>query len=664
MRYIKYILVSFLIMVAFLATGERFVFHLISFEESFWRITFEYGLYGQEGSETLVKEKIATALEENDLDVFFVDTKFVSDIKEVKTIYGTQGALSDLRRRGISPKTYETLFIGEVEIVFKDFLELEDIYESDQFHIVGTLEQVAKFKNATVKDLEYYEVKDLKEESGSERSVYTTLAFVWGMAFVLVILLTLYNVIISKKEMMIKVTLGENPYRVFAKNVIQDTVIFSLSFFGLSLVLEQFSHVRYKFGFVCLLFLAMLVINALINLLITRIDLKKDFSNDISSKGTLAATYVVKFVSVLLASIILSANFIIIEQCLDYYKQEDFFEGKQDYNYYSISYTLETMEKLNIDRKANEDLWYRFNALFGDSSIRSVDFTTPEYGNAVFMNKNAAEQMMPYVSKDLASKLQSATEEKLYIFFPENCSSDSINNAKALFTTTCLHFEDEDIDKEELIVTETYSGSSKILGINSNLTLYKSRFLKNPIIALDNTKRSMTNRYLNELGFARETLYSVPQSDFDRYIADNNMQNEFVRVTNAKDLYYYNRSTIERNFKLTTALSLLILLLEIAMIVFAVRLEYTVNGVEMSVKKTLGYGVLARGKRLILLPAILIPICTAAAVTIVHMFNLGNPFYVFICGVVLLLGEIIFVISQCIRMDRIKTSLILKGAKL
>jgi len=148
-----------------------------------------------------------------------------------------------------------------------------------------------------------------------------------------------YDVIISRKEMMIKVTLGENPYRVFALNAIEDTAVFSLSFFGLSLVLEQFSHVRYKFGFVCLLFLSMLAVNAIVNLLITRVNLKKDFSNDISSKGTLTATYIVKFIGILLASVILSANFIIIEQSLDYFKQEDFFKGKQDYNYYKICYT-------------------------------------------------------------------------------------------------------------------------------------------------------------------------------------------------------------------------------------------------------------------------------------------------------------------------------------
>jgi len=226
----------------------------------------------------------------------------------------------------------------------------------------------------------------------------------------------------------------------------------------------------------------------------------------------------------------------------------------------------------------------------------------------------------------------------------------------------CLNYRNEDI--EELLVTETYSGNSTILGVNSHTSFYKSKFIKNPIVIMDNTKHSVTNRYLNELYFATEILYRIPQSDFDKFIEDNEMGNEIIKITNAKDLYYYNRSAIERHLKLMSAISLFIVLLEVEMIVFTVRLEYTVNGVEMSVKKILGYGVLAREKQLILIPSIIVPICTVSAVIIAHIFNVGNPLYVLSSGIVLLAAEILFVFSQCVRMDKIRTSLILKGTKL
>lgn len=49
----------------------------------------------------------------------------------------------------------------------KDFSEIDNIYETDTVHIVGTLEQAAKFKNLSDDELgDYYSVKSLD-------SVYT-----------------------------------------------------------------------------------------------------------------------------------------------------------------------------------------------------------------------------------------------------------------------------------------------------------------------------------------------------------------------------------------------------------------------------------------------------------------------------------------------------------
>ncbi len=144
----------------------------------------EYDLYGDEDSKMLVKDEIEQDLEKSNLNVFRVVTLFESDYREVKTIYGTKGALDDLRNRGISPQIYNSMFIGEVEIVFKDFSEIESIYESDMFYAIGTLEQAAAFKRLSSEVIsKTYSVKELKAKSGSEASIYATLALVWGIAF-------------------------------------------------------------------------------------------------------------------------------------------------------------------------------------------------------------------------------------------------------------------------------------------------------------------------------------------------------------------------------------------------------------------------------------------------------------------------------------------------
>lgn len=663
MRGIKYLFVAVLFSLAFLATGERFVYHLAHFEETFWGITFEYGLYGDENSNTLVKDEIAQALEKNDFDVFRVITRYESDYREVKTVYGTQDALDDLRRRGICPQTYNSMFIGEIEIIFKDFSEIENIYESDMFYVVGTLEQAAAFKNISAEDIsKSYEVKDVKSLSGSEDGVYATLALVWGIVFLLAVLLTLYEVIISKKEIMVKLTLGESPFRAFAANAAADAAAYSLAFFGLAFLLEHSSHVQYKFGYVCLMFALMLVLNTIVNLLITRVTLKRDFSNSMRGGGALSAAYTLKTVSVIMTCVILSANCVIIAEALDYFKQEKFFESLSDYSYYKINHTAQSLHRLNLAHDIDDELWYEFDSLFGSNSVSLVDLSDSFDHNAVLVNENAVDFMLPYISDDLAAKLNASTEDKLYVYFPPNCSSRTIAQTLSMSSAIFLHTEQESEDTH--MIYDEYEGRSEMLGINSNNHLYRSTFLRDPIVILDNTRRLEGDRFLNPLYVSTEILYSIPQAKLDSFVSDNNMENEVVRVTNARDQYYFNRDGIERNLKLMCAISVFIAVLEALTIVFTIRLEYTVNGVEMAIKKTLGYGVLERAGRIVLMPFIIIPVCTAGAAVFVRVFSYGNYLYVIACGAAILIAETVFVISQCKRLDRIKTAQILKGAKI
>lgn len=663
MKVVKYLFVAFLFALAFLATGERFVYHLAHFEETFWGITFEYGIYGDENSNTLVKNEIAQALEENDFNVFRVITRYESDYREVKTVYGTQGALDDLRTRGICPQTYNSMFIGEVEIIFKDFSEIENIYESDMFYVVGTLAQAAAFKNISAEDIgKSYTVKDLKALSGSEEGIYATLALVWGIVFLLAVLLTLYEVIISKKEILVRLTLGESPFRAFATSAAADTAAYCLAFFGLAFLLEDVAHVQYKFGYICLMFVLMLILNIIINLLITRITLKRDLSNSMRGSGALSAAYTLKTVSVIMTCIILSANCVIIVEALDYFRQEELFESLADYNYYKINHTAQSEHRLNLPKDTDDELWYEFDRCFGGSSVSLVDLSGYFDYNAVLVNENAVDFMLPYVSEDLAAKLNAATEDKLYVYFPRNFSSEAIDRAIGMAATVFLHTEQE--SNATHMIYDEYEGRSELLGINSNSRLYRSAFLRDPIVIMDNTRRMDGDQFLNPLYVATEILYRIPQEKFDSFIADKNMENEIVKVTNAIGQYYFNRAGIERNIKLMCAISIFIAVLEALTIVFTLRLEYTVNGVEMAIKKTLGYGVLERAGRIALMPFIIIPICTAGAAILVHVYAYGNNLYVIACGAVILIAETTFVISQCTRLDRVKTALILKGAKI
>ena len=96
-KIIQYVIVVFLLYIAFLSTSERFVYHLSTFEQSFGEITFEYITRDIDNLEISIKHELLSDLKMNNFDVYKVETKYVSDYYMVKTIYGTPNSLDYLR---------------------------------------------------------------------------------------------------------------------------------------------------------------------------------------------------------------------------------------------------------------------------------------------------------------------------------------------------------------------------------------------------------------------------------------------------------------------------------------------------------------------------------------------------------------------------------------
>ena len=115
MRIIRYVFTFFLILIGFISSSERFIYHIAYFDQSFYSISFSYDTYGAADSTNLLaKEVLKEDLNTYKFDVFYVDREYISDIDEKITVYGTNGALQYLRTQGILPQTYQSLFIGKV----------------------------------------------------------------------------------------------------------------------------------------------------------------------------------------------------------------------------------------------------------------------------------------------------------------------------------------------------------------------------------------------------------------------------------------------------------------------------------------------------------------------------------------------------------------------
>ncbi|BAK98735.1 hypothetical protein OBV_15370 [Oscillibacter valericigenes Sjm18-20] len=661
MRHIKYAVALVLFLIAFVATAERFVYHLAHFEETFWQISFEYSLYGGDGADEVVKTNLQKSIQAYSFDIYCIDTEYLSDYQEIRTIYGTDGALADLYKRGIRPKTYHSIFTGNVKIVFKSFNEIEDIFDRNDFFVVGPIANAAAFKGATDAS-RFYSVDDIKDVSGSEDGIYATLFLIWGIVFLLILLLTLYQNLLAKKEMIVRLTLGESPYRTFLKNALVDAFAYIGLFFSTYAVLVLFLPVQYKFSCIALLFVLMVIANTGIHFLQTKTLLKKDLSKSLENKHILAVSYAVKCASALLTCCVLSSNVIIISQAINYFKQADIWEQLGGYSYYRMTYPFDIVQKLGDKITDDEVLWGHFNEQFGKDAIWMVDVSGSYEHDAAILNENAIAIMLPYVSSDLKNRFLNIEQDKLYLFLP-SAYRDSKQVEQAVEMTTVAFLGDRTGETNNLNI-ETYSGHSEILGVNRKTNLYSSRFLDDPIIIVDTRGYMASKAYLNVMYTAREVLYRLDNGAFQSFLDLETVEGCITRSTDAVDLYQYNQSSIARTFKLMLAVSFFIFLLELMMIVFLVRLEYTMNGMEIAVKKTLGYFCLERTKKIAVITVVSISLCTILAIITSQLFHLGDSVSICICGAFLLTAEIGLILYEAIHMDRARVCSILKGAQI
>ncbi len=659
-RTIKYILAFFLIFIAFIATSERFVFHLTHFEQTYGEITFEYSIYGEKDQKQLIKNNVIKDLQDKEFDVYKVDTEYVSDYYMKKTIYGTPNAIKHLQSLGINNGKYSSMFIGNIEILFLPIEQLDHIYETDVFRFIGTYEQAAEFKNIQSFEMNnYYQVTDIKETSGSEDGVYATLYLIWGIAFAFILLISFYTVILTKKEIMVKLTLGVNPIRTFIEHSLCDIVIFSLFFFGLSSILELFFHVRYKFIIICILFSLLLILNTLINLTMIKVSLKKDMSNAVGNKGALIATYIVKAICLLMTIIVLSANSIIVFEAISYFKQSEFFEDKEAYNYYRFYYSVSTSNRENIseiqDHERMDYLWNDFDKTFGNSAICTFDLSDTFDTEAILINNNAIKNLNYSKNSELISKISGATKNKIYVFLPDK----TIYSEKTIIPAIRTLFLKGESDKE--IIIDTYKGNANLVAINKTTNTYRSTQLKRPIIVLDMLESSYTERYLNPKYYGENMLYRISDDEFNLFSSKHSLLNEIVTVTNSRKLYLHNYSGFERNIRLMAAISVLICVLEFMMIIFFVNLEYINHGLELAIKKTLGYGIFLRNIKIFLVPLIIIPLCSIVAYIIISISRFGNIVSSIIISLLLLIVELFFTAYRCSIIERKNISNILKG---
>ncbi|MEA4826956.1 MAG: DUF1430 domain-containing protein [Clostridium sp.] len=493
---------------------------------------------------------------------------------------------------------------------------------------------------------------------------------IWILIITIILLLSFYDIISHKKENVIRISMGEEISKIIWNNILLDSLVFVIIFIGVLSALSKYTYVFFNIKISIISFIILLCINGLLNLNLYFYDIKKVFSNEKGSKNLLSLNYGLKLVTTIITILIISSNMVVISECYGFYKQRSFFKEHSDYNYINFKSTLVR----NSDGSTNDSLgeiasvqapFYReFFEKFHATTLKNIsDFLQSE---GVLANKNAYK----YLSSKIDELRDIDLDKEIYFLLPKNMKGNSeiINTLKAY-----IKFNEGDnfIYDYDVIY---YNDNIDIVGIDRDI-VYGSESLKNPVIIYNNLsadKVKIQNNDINQdvrrLDYLKDTIYKISSDEdlieFNKFLAAHNLQYENVNKTNALKKYENSWIIAKRILYINLVFSILILLLEVIIINSIIRLEYEVNAIELSIKKVLGYSILEKNSKIILMTVITTILSILIAIIIAIIMKLNEAYYLALGGFIILILELTITTLYIHKIENSKIQKILKGGTL
>lgn len=636
--------------------GELFILYLDGFQESYYQSGFDFVNREADIEEKEVIQDFLNAGKTYDVDFFFLDSKIISAYAKEITIFGTPNALKTLQAKGILEGTHNSLFMGETQVRYEDFSNINTIEKFKDSYYIGDQSQLKAMRLFKASLVDKYS-GGLPKLFSSDQETWLNLFSVWFIIFGLILLLTIYEIISLKKEIMVRITLGEDVRTFFGKNVLADIAILASAFLSVPFLLSSLSNsnVLFKIQALASAFIVFMIANTLINAAFFRINFKKDIVNRRSGGGLLAANYILKTMTAILTLIVLSGNFAILAQGYLMHKQGDFFSAHKDYSYYKLNYRVNNHlgKTISDTETMNQEFYKRFQKFSLQYNDLTANYSSPY--PVILINRNSFEEISRG-NNALIEAIQSADED-YYILIPPDISEDSLEYtiANHIFTT----FLGRNIDSS--IKTKVYDEDVSLVGIH-NMEKYVSQPMENPIILFNNTIQQIDESQADKaMYYAYSTMYNIPEQDFNNFIEEYQLPDQIVVKSNVMDVYEYNWTIMSRNMKLIVILSFFLLALEITLISFIIKLEYQFNAMELALKKVLGYSFFARNKRLIFITLVVFLLSIIMAFFLRELLGINEGADLIWGGLILLAVELVFIAKKAGAMERVNIPAILKG---
>lgn len=658
MKKIKFIISFIVIMAALLIIGESHQLYLNNFHTTYSSTT----LFLQENTTAdEMMEDILDSAERNDVEVFTLISTVRSTFLKENNIYGTEGVEQHIHNDlKVFDKNYKSFLLGTTQVNFYDFKEIPNIASVNDYHVIGSKENVHQFKMDLIDKYAGNHPQDGYPDKDSLLLVF----FIWLLVIIVILFISIYDVILQKKENFIRISLGERIGTIIWKNIIVDTIAYGVIFLVLLLLLSQYTNVFFKLHISLTMFMALIIMNGALYFNLYFYDLKQVFSNVKSSRKLLTMNYWMKLITVFLTVLIISGNIAAIMEGYKFYKQRPFFEAHADYYYTNLAYkpTIDSDSNgnslLEKDAVMNETFYRRFFEKFDATTLVNIDHFTHQ-GNTIFADRNAFD----YLTTQIKELRDTNLTKDIYYIVPKSRSNDQdmITDLNNWVQT----YEGEDYEFEYEVIY--YENDIEVISIDE-FYLNGSDLIQNPIIIYNHTDASTATYPINEKAFKstyqHDIMYRITEPEFNAFIEEFGLTNQFISITNVWEKYEYQWNIIKRILYMNVILSVLVLMLELIIIHSIIRLEYEVHAIELSVKKILGYNNWEKNRKILLMTIISTVISIVAAIVVGAVTKVEEVYYIAAGGAVILFLEAFVIFFQIRKIEQSSIQKILKGGSL
>lgn len=317
----------------------------------------------------------------------------------------------------IYDRTYKSIFSGNTNVKYYDIQSVPNLYSSSCIYILGDEQNKASFiKSFSLK----YNISNINEEFNNLNNRKTTMMILFVIGLVL-LLMTLYELSMKRKENVISLSLGESATAIILRNIAVDTCILLAAYFITQVILSPYTQSYHYFSLSVKYYLCILCVNALIYLKIIFYSFRKAFARNTSDVELLTVSYIVKFISTTIVVLIMFPYCIFISKAISYNKQESFFSELKDYKYitFGLNQNIQTSDfeqELNYFSVMNQLYDGLYIKHFKNSSPKIIMNITSENSSAqaIYYNKYNSEYLIRIV-KEL-SKID--LSDKIYICVP------------------------------------------------------------------------------------------------------------------------------------------------------------------------------------------------------------------------------------------------------